>query len=82
MKLSIPMNLLNELKVGQKLIIDDKTNKAWIQDTGTSQQLSTSTHVLDLSTALSICKQVRATLEKRISGLGLAKQLKVRSGSK
>ena len=76
------MDLLKQLKVGQKLIIENKNNKAWIQDTGTSQPLLTQQLHLDLSTALHALQQVNHTLEKRTSGLELEKQSKARNANK
>ena len=76
------MELLNKLKVGQKLIIENKNNKAWIQDTGTSQPHLMQQLHLDLSTALHTFQQANHTLEKRTSGLELEKPSKAKSGSK
>ena len=76
------MSLMNQLKVGQKLIIENKNNKAWIQDTDTSQPLLTQQLHLDLSTALHTFQQANHTLEKRTSGLETVSQSKVKSGSK
>lgn len=50
--LRIPIELLEKLEIGQKLIIENKNNNIWIQDIGTSQPHLTQPQQLDLFTEL------------------------------